>query len=190
MGIRATLYRFIVEFSDIDQGIYETLDLRVAQHPSEDEERLVVRVLARAMAHEEGLEFGRGLSIPEDAGLVCRTMTGEIGTWIDVGMPSAERLHRASKAAKRVLVFTHKPDLALWKEWRTRKIHRADSIQVVRFPASLISDLTETLERKVTWHVMIHEGQLSVTVGDRVFEEAVEQCSLVHFLLNAAEPSE
>ena len=98
MGVRSTLYRFLVDFSDIDHGVYETLDLRAAQHPSLEEDRLVVRVLARAIAHEEGLEFGRGLSTPEDAGLIKMTITGQIGTWIDVGLPSAERLHRASKA--------------------------------------------------------------------------------------------
>ena len=64
MAISSTLYRFQIELSDIDRGVYESLDWRVACHPSEDSERMVVRVLARAIAHEEGLEFGRGLRTP------------------------------------------------------------------------------------------------------------------------------
>jgi len=64
MAISSTLYRFQIELSDIDRGVYESLDWRVACHPSEDSERMVVRVLARAIAHEEGLDFGRRLRTP------------------------------------------------------------------------------------------------------------------------------
>ncbi|MBL4686632.1 MAG: YaeQ family protein, partial [Nannocystaceae bacterium] len=89
MALTATVHRFEIELADIDRGVYESLDLRVARHPSEDEARVVVRVLARAIAHEDGLEFGRGLSTVEDPALWTRTPTGEVATWIDVGLPSA-----------------------------------------------------------------------------------------------------
>ncbi len=134
MGTTATIYRIQLELSDIDRHVYETLDLRVAQHPSEDGERLVVRVLARALAHEEGLDFGRGLSKAEDAALWTHAPTGEIETWIDVGVPSAERLHRASKRAGKLLVFTHKSETSLRKEWGSRRIHQAQAIALYRLP--------------------------------------------------------
>lgn len=190
MGITSTLYRFLVEFADIDRGVYETLDVRAAQHPSEDDERLIVRVLARIIAHEDGLEFGRGLSTPEDAGLWSRTLTGEIGTWIDVGLPSAERLHRASKGAERVLVFTHKPGSALRKEWRSRRIHKADTIQIYRLPVHLVERLAQSISRKTQWHVTVMDGQVSILVGGSTLEGVVETVALDALLLQPDESKE
>lgn len=178
MGTSATIYRFHVELSDIDRNVYESLDLRVAQHPSEDAERMVMRVLARALAHEEGLAFGRGLSNIEEAAIWSHTLTGEIETWIEVGLPASERLHRASKRANRLLVFTHKPDEALRKEWRIRKIHKAQEIQVFRLPASFIEDLSQGLARKVLWYLTLQDGVLSVTAGERLLQANLEQTSL------------
>ncbi len=186
MGTTATIYRFQVEVSDIDRGVYDTLDLRVARHASEDNERLVVRVLARILAHEEGMEFGRGLSDPNDAGLWTHDITGQVTTWIDVGLPSAERLHRASKRSPRVLVFTHKPEDVLLKEWRTRKIHKSDTIEVHRLPADFVAELAEGLERRATWYVNIHDHTLSITEGDRVLEGHVDDVSLESFVSTAA----
>jgi len=172
------MYRFQVELSDIDSGVYESLDLRVARHPSEDAERLIVRVLARALAHEEGLEFGRGLSNAEDAALWAHSLTGEVATWVDVGLPGAERLHRASKRAERVIVFTHKPGVTLRKEWRTRKIHQAQTILVHRLAPELVRDLAALLERKMNWFVTIQDRVLSITVGENSFEGPIRVTTL------------
>lgn len=178
LATSATIYRFQVELSDIDRSVYETLELRVARHPSEDEERMVVRVLARAIAHEEGLEFGRGLSTTEDAGLWSHTLTGQVGTWIDVGAPAAERLHRAAKQSERLLVFTHKPEEVLRREWRVRKIHRAGEILVYRLPEDMVRRLAEDVARKANWFVNIHDGVLGVTSGDLSLEGQIEVVSL------------
>ena len=178
MGTTATIFRFQVELSDIDRGVYESLDLRVAQHPSEETERMVVRVLARAVAHEAGLEFGRGISNQEDAGIWAHDMTGQVVTWIDLGIPSADRLHRASKLCSKVLVFTDKSETALLKEWRKRKIHKAETIQVHRLPADLVMELAHGMERRVNWYVTIQDQMLTVTVGDRILEGRLGQVSL------------
>lgn len=186
MGTTATIYRFQVELSDIDRGVYESLDLRVARHASEDTERLVVRVLARVLAHEEGMEFGRGLSDPNDAGLWTHDITGQVTTWIDIGLPSADRLHRASKRCSRVLVFTHKPEDVLLKEWRSRKIHKAETIEVHRLPQDFVAELADGLGRRVTWYVNIHDHVLSVGEGDRVIEGHVDDVHLDDFISTAA----
>lgn len=165
MAIASTLYRFQIEVADIDRSVYESLDLRVPCHPSEDEERLVVRVLARAMQHDQGLEFGRGLSSAEDAALWIRSGTGAVQLWIDIGLPSAERLHRASKHAAQVCVYTNKLDMPLRKEWSSRKIHKAESIEVVRLPSDLVSNLAAHIERSNTWYLTIQDGELSVSYG-------------------------
>ncbi len=185
MATTATIYRFQVDLSDIDRGVYETLDLRVARHASEEEDRLVVRVLARVLAHEEGMEFGRGLSEPNDAAIWTRDLTGQLMTWVDVGVPSADRLHRASKACSAVHVFTHKSDPVLLKEWRTRKIHRASNVKVHRIEPDFVNQLAETLDRRVTWYVTIQDHELSVNVGDRVLEGTVEETDLEAFCSTA-----
>ncbi len=178
MAKTSTLYRFQIELSDIDRGVYESLDLRVACHPSEDAPRLIVRVLARLMAHEERLEFGRGLSTAEDAALWTRSLQGQIETWIDVGCPSADRLHRASKAADQVRVFTTKGDAMLRKEWSSQAIHRSEEIEVVRFPAKFVDSLTTLLDRNMQWYVTLNEGTISVADGDQSFDANAERTNV------------
>jgi uncharacterized protein YaeQ len=186
LALSAKIFRFQVELSDIDRGVYESLDLRVAKHPSEDEERVVVRVLARALAHETGLEFGRGLSNVEEPALWTHTATGEVCTWIDVGAPSAARLHRASKAADRVLVFTHKPTATLSREWSARAIHRAREVIVVRLGELFIRELAERLGRTVTWFVIIQDGRIGVSVDGQEVACDVVQTTLHDFLDGAS----
>lgn len=187
MAIASTLYRFQIEVADIDRNVYETLDLRVPCHPSEDEERLVVRVLARAIHHEEGLEFGRGLSNAEDAALWIRTNTGGVQLWIDIGLPSAERLHRASKHAANVSVYTHKLDNPLRKEWSSRKIHKAEAINIVRLPPDMVRDLAANIERTNAWYLTIHDGALSVSYGggEHSLNGNIRRITLTDFLLDS-----
>ena len=182
MALTSTMYRFALELADIDRGVYESLDLRVARHPSEDEERVVVRVLARAIAHEDGLEFGAGLSDVEDPALWSRSLTGDIETWIDVGIPTAERLHRAAKRAQRVLVFTHKSEAALLNEWSRRSVHRAEEIDVIRLPLELVRGLAGNLARKATWYVTLQEGVCSVADGKRNVQGTIDRTSLADLL--------
>ncbi|MCA9001612.1 MAG: YaeQ family protein [Planctomycetes bacterium] len=178
MGSTATIFRFCIELSDIDRGNYETLDLRVAQHPSEEEDRMVLRVLARALAYGSGLEFGRGLSNPEEPAMWSFGLTGQVNYWIDVGLPSAERLHKASKASEHVLVFTDRPVDALVKEWRRRRIHASETIRVHRFPAEFIEALAAQIERRCTWYVTVQDHELTVQTDDRILSCHVEESSL------------
>jgi uncharacterized protein YaeQ len=108
MALTATIYNFDIELADTDRRVYETLALRLARHPSESEEYLVARLLAYLLEFAEGIEFSRGVSDPEEPTIAVRDLTGAIKTWIDIGTPDASRLHKASKVAGRVAVYTHK----------------------------------------------------------------------------------
>src|SRR5215831_5091160 len=108
MALTATIYNFDIQLSDVDRGVYETLSLRVARHPSETEEYLVTRVLAYCLEHADGISFGKGLAEPDEPAITVRDMTGDLCVWVDIGSPDAERLHRASKASPRVAVYTYK----------------------------------------------------------------------------------
>jgi uncharacterized protein YaeQ len=182
MAQAATIYRFRIDLADMDNGVYEELDFRVAQHPSEDKERVVVRVLARALATEEGLEFGRGLSNVEDPALLRQSPSGEMLLWVDVGMPTADRLHRASKRASRVLIVTHKVEQSLRKEWSARTIHRASEIEVIQLPATLVRDLAEGLGRTIQWYVTLQDATLNVVDGETNTQGLIVRSRLTDFL--------
>ena len=111
MALTATIHNFDIDLADSDRGVYESLALRVARHPSESEEYLVTRLLAYLLECAEGIDFSRGVSEPEEPAIAIRDLTGAIRTWIDIGAPDAARLHKASKSGARVVVYTHKnPD--------------------------------------------------------------------------------
>src|SRR5687767_15943874 len=105
MALTATIYNFDVELADNDRSVYESLALRVAQHPSESNEYLIARVLAYLLEYQEGIEFSRGVSEPDEPTISVRDLTGRLTTWIEIGTPDSSRLHKASKAAGRVAVY-------------------------------------------------------------------------------------
>src|SRR5581483_8820144 len=101
MAASATLYHLEIELSDVDRGVYQTLDLRVARHPSETMAYLLTRVIAFCLCHEEGLAFSKGLSTTDEPAAWVRDPHGRVTLWIDIGAPTPERLHKASKASGR-----------------------------------------------------------------------------------------
>src|SRR5918994_5242294 len=125
MALTATIYNFDVELADNDRNVYESLSLRVAQHPSESDEYLVARLLAYLLEYGKGIEFSRGVSDPEEPTISIRDLTGKITTWIEIGTPDAARLHKASKSGARVVVYTHKNPDQFLKQLTGERIHRA-----------------------------------------------------------------
>ena len=105
MAQAATLYQFTIDLSDMDRGVYETLDVRVARHPSETMAYMLVRVLAYCLEYQEGISLTEGVSSGDEPALLVRDLTGQVLAWIEVGLPDADRLHRASKRAARVAVY-------------------------------------------------------------------------------------
>src|SRR5580692_6983854 len=125
MALTATIHHVEVVLSDVDRSVYESLDLRVARHPSESGRYLVTRLLAYCLSYEEGIAFSKGgLSSADEPPIAIRDPTGTLLAWIDVGSPSAERLHKAAKAAARVSLFTHADPALLRREASSRPIHR------------------------------------------------------------------
>ena len=164
------LFRFEINFADVDRGIYADHDLRVSQHPSEDLPRLLTRVLAFVLEHKEGLAFGKGLSDGEEASLWVKTLDGRVTDWIDVGSPAPDRLHRAAKLAEHVSVYAHRrPDL-LQQRCQKERIHRKDQIRLVTVPSELIEFLSERLERNNRWDISITEGITTIVCGNDVCE--------------------
>jgi uncharacterized protein YaeQ len=167
-----------VQLSDVDRSVYETLDLRLAQHPSEADLFLATRALAYCLSYEEGIAFGHGLSHVDEPAIWIKEPDGRLKAWIEVGTPSAERLHRASKAAPRVAIYTqHDPQLIL-REAEKTAIHRADEIELYVPAPPLLRALAERVERAMSWELSRSGGQLYVTIGGETFEGEIAQRAL------------
>ena len=165
MALNATIYNFDVELADTDRHVYETLAIRVARHPSESEEYLVARVLAYLLEWAEGIEFSRGVSDADEPAILIRDLTGRIATWIDIGTPEAARLHKASKAAARVVVYTHKDPAQFLKQLAGQKIHRADALELYAIDRALVGAVAARLERRVAFSVSVSGGELYLSIG-------------------------
>ena len=165
MALTATIHNFDIELADTDRNVYESLALRVARHPSESEEYLVTRVLAYVLEFTEGIEFSRGVSDPEEPTIAVRDLTGAITTWIEIGTPDAARLHKASKAAARVAVYTHKNPEQFLRQLAGEKIHRAEALELYAIDRGLVGALVARLERRMAFSLSVTDRELYVSIG-------------------------
>ena len=176
MALPFTMHRVQLELSDVDRNVYETFDLRIARHPSETVRYMLVRVLAYALSYEDGIAFSReGLSNPDEPPVSVKDPTGLLLAWIDVGMPSADRLHKASKAARRVALFTTGDLALLRRDAKSRPIHKVESIDVWPLPLKIIERLEAHAGRDVRFALTRSEAVLYVTVGGETIEAPLEQ---------------
>jgi uncharacterized protein YaeQ len=174
MALSSTVYAFTVRLADADRGVYETLALRVAQHPSETPEFLIARVLAYCLEYVEGIAFSKGLSDPEEPAIFVRDLTGALQTWIEIGMPEAARLHKASKAARRVVVYAHRDPEPWLARLAGERIHRADELEIYRVDRELMAGLVSRLERRMEFDLSVSERNLYVSLGDTTLSGTVE----------------
>lgn len=178
MALTSTVYNFEIELSDVDRGVYASFPLRVACHPSEAEDYLLTRVLAYCLEFTEGLEFGRGLSEPDDPALVVRDLTGVLRAWIEVGAPDARRLHKASKAVARVAVYVHKDPAPFLRRLEGEKIHRAEAIEFRALDRALLAGFVARLERRTAFALAVNSDHLYLTVGGETLVGVVERHAL------------
>jgi uncharacterized protein YaeQ len=173
LALGATIYTFDIELADSDRAVYQTLNLRVAQHPSETPDYLLTRVLAYCFEYAEGIAFSKGLSDPDDPAIAVRDLTGALQAWVDIGLPEPERLHRASKAAPRVAVYTHK-DPAQWAgKLADARIHRADKLEVLALDRAWLAQWVSRLERRMAFSLARSEGEIYLTVGGLTSQTAL-----------------
>lgn len=178
MALTATIYNFDVELADTDRNVYESLALRVAQHPSESDEYLIARVLAYLLEYRDGIEFSRGVSDPDEPTVVIRDLTGKLLTWIDIGTPDSARLHRASKAAARVVVYCHKEGAQWLKGLTAAGIHRADEIELYAIDRTFIAEMVARLERRIAFSVSVTDREIYLSIGNDNLTGKVERLRL------------
>src|SRR6187200_2142842 len=169
MALTATLYNFDTELADIDRGVYQTLALRVARHPSETPEFMLTRLLAYCLEYTEGIEFTEGVSAGDDPAVVVRDLTGRITAWIEVGLPDASRLHRGSKLAGRVAVYTHRDVRQLLAQLEGERIHRRADIPIRAFDRGTMEQVAAAIERRTSLSISVSGGELLIAIGSQTF---------------------
>lgn len=178
MALTATIYNFDIDLADTDRGCYETLALRIAQHPSESDEYLVARLLAYCLEYTEGLAFSSGISDPDEPTLAVRDLTGAIRVWIEIGLPDPARLHKASKAAGRVAVYTHKDPGQWLRQIAGERVHRAEAVEIYVFDRACIAALVARLDRRLSMSLSIADRNLLIAIGEHTIEGAIQSTRL------------
>ena len=175
MALTSTMYNVSVDLSDVDRGVYEKLDLRLAMHPSESAEYMATRLMAYCLELTDGIEFTSGLSDGDEPAILVRDLTGRVQAWIEVGMPDADRLHRASKLAGRVAVYTHREIRNVLGQLEKRKIHRGEEIPIFTFGRGFIEELAAQFERRVNLSMSVTERHLYLDVNGHSLTTVVDE---------------
>ncbi|HXD49983.1 MAG TPA: YaeQ family protein [Gemmatimonadaceae bacterium] len=178
MALGATIHNFDIQLSNVDRGVYETLAIRAARHPSETAEYLATRVLAYCLEYTDGIAFSKGLAEPDEPAVVVRDLTGALRVWIEVGAPDAARLHKAAKAAPRVVVYTYKDPMLLVRQLQGERIHRAEEITVHGLPTPIVEGLVERLDRRTAFELSVTQGHLYLTIGRETIDGEMKLVAL------------
>lgn len=171
MALKATIFKAQLQIADMDRGYYGTHALTIARHPSETDERMMVRLLAFSLHAHENLAFAKGLSADDEPDLWQRDLTGAIDTWIDVGQPDEKRIRRACGRATQVFVYSYSGHGAdIWWNQVGSKLERTRNLGVYNLPAGVGAALSRLADRNMDLQCTIQEGH--VWLGDG--KEAVE----------------
>ena len=173
MAQRATPYKVQLELSDTDQGMYTTLRMTVARHPSETEERLAARILAYGLWYEEALAFGRGLSDVDEPALWSRSLDDRIEHWIEVGRPSAERLVWCARRYPRVSLLAYGSH-RVWASGVLPQVAGLKNLNIAELPQDPLDRLAVDLPRAIDWGLMITDDVLYVSDADQQHELPLE----------------
>lgn len=171
MALKATIFKARLQIADMDRDYYAEHLLTLARHPSETDERMMIRLLAFAHNASEQLEFTRGLSSDDEADLWQHSLSGEIETWIEVGVPAEDRIRKACGRARKVLVYAYGQRTApVWWEKMESASARFDNLQVFFLAADECAQLAALAERNMDFSITIQDGHLWVASGSENIE--------------------
>jgi uncharacterized protein YaeQ len=168
MALKSTIFKANVNISDLDRHYYGEHTLTLARHPSETDERMMVRLLAFLLFAHERLEFGRGLSTEDEPALWQKDYAGDIERWIEVGLPDERILRKAAGRAAEVVLLVYGGRTAeIWWEKEGRALARLDNLRVLALDAEQSAALTTLVERSMQLQCTIQDGQVWLTDGPR-----------------------
>jgi uncharacterized protein YaeQ len=170
MALTATIYKVSLQIADMDRQYYQTHALTIARHPSETEERLMVRVLAFALHASEALSFGKGISSEDEPALWEKDLTGNINLWIDVGQPEERAIRKASGRAKLVVIINYGRGAEPWWNQNQVELQRIKNLTVLRLATDVTHALAAIAKRNMELQCAIQEGLVLITSDNSIVQ--------------------
>jgi uncharacterized protein YaeQ len=172
--LKATIYKAELQLADMDRNHYADLALTIARHPSETDERMMVRVLMYALYAQDGIALAKGLSDVDEPEVWVKDMTGAIKLWIDIGQPDETRLRKACGRAEQVVVVCHSSSCQIWWKQVEDRLARLRNLTVLRLPAPTAQALAGLAERTMRLQCLVQDGAISLSTDAAVVEVALE----------------
>lgn len=163
MALKATIYKAELQIADMDRNYYGQHLLTVARHPSETDERVMIRILAFAIHASEQLTFTKGLFDTEEPDLWQKDLTGAIELWVEVGQPDEKRLMKACGRSERVVVYSYSATSHIWYKQIANKLERAKNLEVIDIPSDASAQLEKMVNRNMQLQCTIQDGQIWLT---------------------------
>ena len=170
MALKATIFKAALQIADMDRGYYADHALTIARHPSETDERMMLRVLAFALHAGPGLEFGKGLSTDDEPDLWQRDLTGRIRLWIDVGLPDEKLVRRGCGRSDEVVIYAYGRGAELWWERSRGALERARNLRVLSVPAAASQALARLAQRAMQLQCTVQDGHVWLSDNDGAVE--------------------
>lgn len=165
MALKATIYKADLSIADMDRNYYQEHNLTIARHPSETDERVMIRVLAFALHADPALAFTKDLFDVDEPALWLKDLTGAIDLWIEVGQPDEKRLLKAAGRAEKVVVYSYSATSSIWFKGIANKIERARNVSVINIPSETSAQLEKMAQRSMGLQCTIQDGQVWLTDG-------------------------
>jgi uncharacterized protein YaeQ len=165
MALKSTIFKATLQIADMDRNYYQDHHLTLARHPSETDERMMVRLLAFALHAEENLQFTKGLCADHEPDLWLKSLTGEIELWIELGLPDENRIRKACNQARQVILYSYGGRSArIWWERHAEKLQRFKNLRVINLSEAATTAMAALVRRSMELHCSIQDGQ--ICLGD------------------------
>lgn len=166
MAIKATIYKAAIELANMDSNYYDSLQLTIARHPSETEQRLMIRLVAFILNAHPDLQFGKGLSDETEASIWQKNYSDEIALWIELGQPDEKRLKKACNQASAVTLYCYGSSVNTWWSQAEQSLKKFERLTIEQFEPETCDALVKLLTRNMEFQCSIQDGQLWLTSGN------------------------
>jgi uncharacterized protein YaeQ len=170
MALKATIFKADLQIADMDRHYYHNHLLTIARHPSETDERMMMRLLAFVRHAHEALSFGKGLSDAEEPDLWQKDLTGAIDLWIEVGQPDEKRILKACGRSAHVVIYSYGSNSGIWWGQISSRIERAKNLTVINLPPAVSQALAKLAQRNMQLQCTVQDGQIWVTGDDETVQ--------------------
>ncbi|SFM00625.1 YaeQ family protein [Marinobacter zhejiangensis] len=168
MALKSTIYKATLSIADLDRSHYADHHLTLALHPSETEERMMLRLVAFALNASDTLEFTKGISTDDEPDLWQKSLSDEIELWIDLGLPEESRIRKACNRARQVILYTYGGRaVPIWWDKHHNKLTRFDNLRIVNLPQDASTELAALAHRSMQLQVTIQDGSVGISNGEQ-----------------------